>query len=214
MEKSHFYRSIVREVKSTGSTDSDCISLDDPIPPAILNCNKDSSSPLPQRHDQDFPLSSSSPNSYRKTQPVAELPHRSHSADSVTFRPLHETTTGDSGTGDSIIQVPTEISAKLPHYEAVPVFGQSRIVLMANRYEFDPAKVAEYLPQKPTIPGSISGPSLTLERRPEFSSSQSKKPNKILSLLLKPFKSSPTHETYITPLIRHHSSHTLVDDNR
>ncbi len=84
---------------------------------------------------------------------------------------------------------------------------------MANRYEFDPAKVAEYLPQNPTIPGSISGPSLTLERTSEFSSNESKNPSKILSFLLKPFRSSPTHETYITPLIRHHSSHTLPDSN-
>jgi len=115
--------------------------------------------------------------------------------------------------------LPTETFAEPLHYDIVPVFGQPMLVLMANRYEFDPAKVAEYRSQKHPIIGPLFGkPARPVsEATPKSSkrnSTDSKKSssNSILHFL-NPFKSSKNNQTSFEPIIRHHSSHHIPEEN-
>jgi len=153
--------------------------------------------------------------SYRK---IDEQPPRSYSLETISFSPLRETTTDDSGTGDSVIHLPAETTAEPLHYEIVPIYGQPMVALMANRYEFDPTKVAEYKLRKRIIPGPLFGKSghNALETTPKpnrQTSNESKKSPNLVSRLLRKFKSSPTNEIPWKPMVRHHSSSDIIDGN-
>jgi len=143
---------------------------------------------------------------------------RSQSLDSLSFPPLREKTTNDSGTGGSVTNFPSETSAEPLHYDIVPVFGQTMLVLMAKRYEFDPAKVAEYKNRKRPIIGPLFGkparpvPEATPKSR-KRGLPASKKPSHSILHFLNPFKSSTNNQTTSKPLVRHHSSHHLPDGN-
>jgi len=92
------------------------------------------------------------------------------------------------------------------------------LVLMAKRYEFDPAKVAEYKNRKRPIIGPLFGkparpvPEATPKSR-KRSSTESKKSSHSILHYLNPFKSSTNNQTSLKPLVRHHSSHRISEGN-
>jgi hypothetical protein len=177
------------------------------------NCNQTSGlfshqSPRTRRNYQHFshrPVCSPSPNPDRKKN---EHHKRSQSCEGLSLSPLRTTTTNDSGTGNSVIHVPTETTPEPLHYEMVPVFGSSVGALMVNRYEFDPAKVAEYKNRKRPIHVPIFGNSAstvhqTTTKSDKQNSNEFKKSSNIFSFFLRPFKSSSTNQTHDL-MIRHH----------
>lgn len=177
-----------------------------------LYCNNDISSDNVNKRSESFSAQSSrlqftqkpfltpSINSNRKKPGQSR---RSFSTDTFSHPPLRETTTTDSGTGGSVTLLTTLLNPEQVQYEIVPVFGQSKTALMANRYDFDPAKIAAYKNSKHFLPEKTS----TSTKR---NSNEIKKTSTLLSRFLKPFKSSSSEQT---PFVRHHISTNTFDKN-
>lgn len=159
-----------------------------------------------------------SPGPFRKPneqQYISTKMRQSCSHEDLSHLSLQEKLTGDSGMGD-LVEYPIGTSTQPLHYEVVPVYGQEGVVaLMANRYEFDQAKIDEYLRHKrknflkslftkeshstkeTTLPPSGGNTNLK---------SSSTKSNSFLKRFRKSFQHAPIDEFYIEPIVRHHSS--------
>ncbi len=133
--------------------------------------------------------------------------------------PLHETTTGDSGTGGSLTLIPIETSTPAFHYDVVPVYGLDQLVLMPNRYEFDPNKIVAYrnrkrgfLSPKPSGKPSHSGNEITSEPNKQ-DSRESKKSKSLFSRIRNMITPTPSQQIQFLPVIRHHPSNNTTDEN-
>ncbi|CAF1199313.1 unnamed protein product [Rotaria sp. Silwood1] len=98
-------------------------------------------------------------------------------------------------------------------YEIVPIVGQQKRVLMANRYNFDQKKIDEYLNQK-----LKKNPKLTNVRQASGQSSAGNSPTKpfknIFSFFKKSSKTSSPPDVLISqPIVRHHSSADQITKN-
>ncbi|CAF1591343.1 unnamed protein product [Rotaria sp. Silwood1] len=98
-------------------------------------------------------------------------------------------------------------------YEIVPIVGQQKRVLMANRYNFDQKKIDEYLNQK-----LKKNPKLTSVRQASGQSSAGNSPTKpfknIFSFFKKSSKTSSPPDVLISqPIVRHHSSADQITKN-
>ncbi|CAF2915962.1 unnamed protein product [Rotaria sp. Silwood2] len=153
-------------------------------------------------------LRSHSPDPYRKRneqpcKPIALRP--SCSLDDMTRIKLTTKLTDDSGTGESIPINSTPITPSPIHFEIVPIFGQPKRVLMANRYNFDQKKIDEYLNRK-----CKSNTRLTTNKPTTRHNSNDNSSKKLFKSFFprfkKPSKSSLTDAITNEPMVRHHLS--------
>ena len=132
---------------------------------------------------------------------------------------LHETATGDSGTGDSINHIPVEALAQALPEDYVPVFGFDKTVLVVDRYIIDENKIMEYENRKRGfLPGKSSDnlPNFNSETQPDTNRQEPRSPKKtnpVTRFLLKTFsKSPPPAQVLYQPAVRHHRSRTTTDE--
>ncbi len=167
-------------------------------------------------------LRSASPNSgLQINEQDKTVRSRSQSLESLPLAPLHETTTGDSGTGDSITQSPADKSStQAVDYDTAPVYGLDRLVIMPNRYAFDPAKIIAYrnrnrkhviLPEKSSVKSQTSGKQVNSRQNSRDSKKSTSIFARLLNTLVRP---SPSESTPFQPAIRHHPSHTSTEENQ
>lgn len=145
-----------------------------------------------------------SPNPYRKKNNLLAKPaglRPSCSLDDISRINLVYKLTDDSGKGESIRITSTPISSQRVQYERVPVYGQQKRVLIANRYNFDQEKVDDYLGRK----YKTATKSAAAGQLPHSSSS-----NSVVKSFFSRFKKQPKSiNAAVTgmskPMVRHHS---------
>jgi hypothetical protein len=167
-------------------------------------------------------LRSVSPNSRLLTNESDKpVPSRSQSMEGLSLPPLHETTTGDSGTGDSITHIPVETLAQASPCDSVSVFGFDKMVVVTDRFVIDEAKVTDYKNRRRgflPVASSDKPQLFNSEIKPDTNRQDSRNPKKsqtILSRLINTFsKAPPSVQPLYLPVIRHHPSRTSNDGNQ
>ena len=135
---------------------------------------------------------------------------RSQSVECLALPTLGEKLTDDSGAGD-LDATPTTTSVSSTSYEMVPVFGfpQTAVVLIANRYQFDSTKVHEYRMKNRKNFFKSSQPT----RRNTNNNLTPTKSDNIFTRLIRVLKPSMIDQMSIDPIIRHHSSFDVTNEN-
>ncbi|CAF1068383.1 unnamed protein product [Rotaria sordida] len=171
---------------------------------------------LRHRSNSSELLHSHSPNhnDNRNEQPFHPIGLRpSYSLENISHSKLNTKLTNDSGTGESILISPTPIPSPLIHYEIVPIYGQQKRVLMANRYNFDQKKIDEYIIKYKYKTNTKSTTLKQTNRQPSTDNSSNNLFKNLLSRLKKSPKSSLNVLTMTEPLVRHHLSANRAIEN-